>query len=295
MPLLSLAAAAADPPPATPIPQAAPALESRSVRSPGNADWASSLEEASRRARAEKKLVYVELEGGAGCGHCRRMQSLLYPAFDFEALLIGMVPIRTDLASDTGKALGQRYGITEAPSVLITTPDGRLVFLMLGFQSAPDFYEHVHRDLKSYREFAREVDSQDVAKLDPQQALRTGRALFERSDPEAAIPRLSRAATAKGAPADLGETALEYLAAAQLQIGQVGDSRKSIDQLIATTKDPSRKERAELFRAQIPLQEGKPAEALALYRQFEKDHPGSKHLEQVRTIVARLERMTGKR
>ncbi len=37
------------------------------------------------------------------CGNCKRMDTLLYPAFDFEALLIAMVPVKVDLDSPLGK------------------------------------------------------------------------------------------------------------------------------------------------------------------------------------------------
>ena len=38
---------------------------------------------------------------------------------------------------------------------------------------------------------------------------------------------------------------------------------------------------------QIPLAENKPEEAYALFLKFEKDHPTSQYLEQVRTLIAR--------
>src|SRR5262245_11906733 len=79
-----------------PAPTATPSLESqlaRPVTSPGNAKWADTDEEARARAAAEKKLVFYEFESEK-CGECRRMHALLYPAFDFEALLIGMVPLK---------------------------------------------------------------------------------------------------------------------------------------------------------------------------------------------------------
>ena len=46
---------------------------------------------------------------------------------------------------------------------------------------------------------------------------------------------------------------------------------------------------AELFRAQIPLAENRPAEALALFRKFQKDHPRSARIAQVNELVEKLE------
>jgi tetratricopeptide (TPR) repeat protein len=265
-----------------------PAASRGPVRSPGNADWASSVNKARARAAAENKLVFYEFDR-PGCGDCRRMDALLYPAFDFEAVLIGMVPVKVSLESPDGKELGEHYHITDAPSVLITSPDGRLVFLMQGFKSAEDFYGHVHADLNTYRKFALRVESQDIAHLSAEEAYNTGRELYARLDYQAAMARLKRAANAADATPALRASALEGLAAAELELGQLRQARDTIDQLIATTKDHAQLERAELFRAGISLAEGNPEEALSLYRKFQKDHPDSKYLPQIRSFIAKLE------
>ena len=75
--------AAQDAPQQAPPPSANPD-PNRPVKSPGNAKWAQTAEEARQRAAAENKLVFYEFES-PGCDGCRRMQGLLYPAFDFEA------------------------------------------------------------------------------------------------------------------------------------------------------------------------------------------------------------------
>jgi tetratricopeptide (TPR) repeat protein len=258
------------------------------VQGPGKAQWALSADEARARAAAEKKLVYYEFDS-PDCGNCRRMQALLYPAFDFEALLIGMIPVKVTYDSPDAKPLQERYRVSEVPSVLITTPEGRLVFLMQGFKEARDFYAHAHKDLDAYRQFARKIDGQNIDALSAEEALSTGRALYERSDPKAALPRLKRATVAPEPGPGVREVALEGLAAVEFELGDAAASRKSIERLIATTKSPEQKERAELFRAQIPLAENKPAEALALYKQFVKDHPDSQYRERVQSFITRLQ------
>lgn len=266
-----------------------PVHEGRQVKSPGNAVWAPDVRTAHERAAADGALVYHEFTK-RDCGGCARMQALLYPAFDFEALLIGMVPVIVDIESTDGRALAQRYHVTDTPSVLITTPSGRLVFLMQGFQDAPDFFSHVHTDLAQYRQFAKKVDAQDVAHLPAAEAFQTGQQLYARFDFEGAATRLARAASAKDATPAIRSGALEGLAAAELELGHTAESRKAIDRLIATTQDPAQKESAELFRAQIALVENKPQDALAAYKRFEKDHPDSQYLGEVRTFIARLEK-----
>ncbi|MFY9550183.1 MAG: hypothetical protein WAU32_03465 [Thermoanaerobaculia bacterium] len=272
----------------SPTHPATPSDANRPVRSPGNADWARDAEDAQAKAAAQGKLVYYEFDS-PNCSACQRMQSLLYPAFDFEALLIGMVPVKLALTSNAAKPLADRYKITEVPAVLITNADGRLVFLMQGFKTAPEFYRHARGDLDRYRQFVKKIDAQRIATLSAEEAYATGRELYARSDPAAALPRLQRASVAPNPKPGVRENALEGLAEVQLEVGQIGPSRQTIDKLIATTKNADQRERAELFRAQIPLAEKKPAEALALYRKFVKDHPSSPHRARVDEFIARLE------
>lgn len=257
------------------------------VRSPGNADWASTVDEASERAAAQGKFLFIEFDS-RDCGGCQRMDRLLYPAFDFEALLIPMVPVKVSIESGEGGELARRHGIKEAPAILIKSPEGRMVLLIGGFTTPQDFYAHVRKELDTYKAFARKIEAQDIPRLPAREALDTGRELFQRGDSTSALPRLKRVVTAPGATAALRDEGRELLAAAQLDAGDIAASRQTINRLIETTKDPGRRERAELFRAQIPLAENKPDEAYALYKKFEKDHPDSQYLPQVRALAARL-------
>src|SRR5712692_554548 len=254
------------------------------VKTPGNAQWATSPSEARSRAAAEEKLVFYEFDRPQ-CGNCVRMDTLLYPAFDFEALLIQMVPVKVSLDSPEGVELARRYNITDAPAILVTTPEGRGVFTMVGFSSIDDFYPHIRTDLDAYRKFARKLETQDIAKLPAREAYETGAELYQRNDSAAALPRLRRAVSARDATASIREEARELLAAVELDLGQVAASRATIERLIATTRDSLRRQRGELFRAQLPLAENKPTEALALFRKFLKDHPNSPYRKQVSDML----------
>lgn len=264
----------------TPTPAANPA------HSPGNARWAQTAEEARQRAATEGKFVFLEFDRPK-CGLCHRMDSLLYPAFDFEALLIDMVPVKLNIDSLEGKAAAQRYGVQQVPAILITTPEERLVFLMEGFRNTEDFYPHVREDTAKYRKLARLIEAQDIPHLSVQEALGSGLELYQRSDPAAALPRLKRALAAPKLTPAMRDEALEVLAAVEFDLGQIRASRQTIERLIATTKDRLCRERAELFRAQIPLAENKPEEAAALFRKFQKDHPTSPYMEKLNELLAR--------
>jgi len=258
------------------------------VKSAGNAQWAPDLAYARKRASAQNKLVYYEIVN-KDCGNCQRMQALLHPAFDFEALLVGMVPVQVMLDSPDGKTIGDRYAVTETPSVLIATPEGRVVFLVQGFKDAPDFYQHAHQDIDAYRKFALVVDAQNVKTLSAEEAYSTGRALYARLDYEAAALRLQRAVDAPGVKPEMRESALMGLAAAERQLGEFGAARGAANKVVATTKNADQKERAELFLAELDLSQDRLADALAAYRKFVKNHPKSPYLEKVRGFIAKLE------
>src|SRR5262249_61978346 len=166
---------------------APPPPPTKAVRSPGNAVWATTLAEARARAASENKLVFIEFDKER-CGNCQRMDQLLYPAFDFEALLIPMVPVKLRIDSAEGKTIASHYGVDEAPGILVTTPGGRLVFAMSGFLNPEDFYPHIRQDLDDYRAFARRVDNQDISKLTAREGLETGKQLLRRKDPASAQP-----------------------------------------------------------------------------------------------------------
>jgi thioredoxin-related protein len=269
-----------------------PQVSSAVPLGPGKVLWAISPNEASQRAARENKFVFLEFVK-EDCGNCKRMDALLYPAFDFEALLVTMVPVKVDLETPVGKEFIRRYGIDATPAILITTAEGRLVFLMAGFYNQADFFRHANAAVDGYRKFARQVDAQDISKLAAKEALDTGNELYRRSDPGAALPRLRRAVAAPGATTAEREDALEVLAAVEIDLGQPASSRQTIERLLKTTKDRSRRERAEIFRAQIPLAENRPDEALALFRKFQKDHPTSPLIQRVNDLVQRLEERTG--
>jgi hypothetical protein len=281
------------PPAAKPTAPSAAPIEMSVPAGPGNVVWANTFAEARDRAAAAGKFVFLEFTKHA-CGNCDRMDGLLYPAFDLEALLASSIPLKLDIETPEGQAVAARYSIEDAPAVLITTPQGRLVFLMQGFMNQGEFFRHAYSALDGYRKWAKKIDTQDVAKLSAKEAFESGKELYLRSDPAAAHPRLKRATTAPGLSPKQREDALELLAAVELDAGHLAASRKTIGELLATTKDRQTRERAELFRAQIPLAENRPAEALALFQKFQKDHPTSPHLERVRQLVARLQERVGK-
>lgn len=254
---------------------------------PGKANWAETFAAARSRARGEKKLVYVEF-ARKDCGNCSRMDGLLYPAVDFEMTLLRMVPVLLDLDREDAAALAARYGIKEAPAVLILSPGGALVFRVVGFDDQRQFYTHVRRALKDYDQFNVRVIHEPEKIDDPAEQLSLGLEFFKRLDPEEAEPRLAKAAASPKASDEVRDKAFSYLASARFQTGDFTGSRKAIEALLKATKNPDEVEQGELFRAQILLAEGKPGPARKQYEFFLQKYPESKRRKDVELILARL-------
>jgi tetratricopeptide (TPR) repeat protein len=254
---------------------------------PGRAEWARSYADAAGRARSENKVVYVEFDTET-CSDCKRFDTLLYPATDFEFLLLRMVPVKLRLGQDEASTLAARYHVGKAPSVLILSPGGALIFRLEGFDSPPSFYRHVHTSMADYDKLNVRMIHEPETLDDPKAELSLGAELYRRFDSEEAVARLERAARSPRADSETREQALAFLASAQLELNRVADSKASVDEILKSTKDPARREKAELFRAQVSLAEGKRAEARRRYQDFLKDHPGSKLRSEAETLLKGL-------
>lgn len=273
----------ASPPPAdTGSPSSAPVTTAPAPATPGKAAWEATYEKARSRASKEGKVVFVEFME-TGCGNCLRMEGLLYPAVNFEMTLLRMVPVKLDRAAGEGAALAERYGITEAPAVLIVSAGGALVFRVNGFDQAGAFYTHVRESMAAWDKVHVRMIHEPEFQDDPKQELALGTELALRFDPEEAAPRFERAAHALDA--ETRDRALTYLASAQFKLKRYADSRATLGKILVVSKDADLREQAELFVSQIALAEGKRDEARRTVLAFLRDHPDSKRRGGAQTML----------
>ena len=280
---VSAAAIAAPENPPAPDPAPSPAH----ATTPGKAVWEPTYEKARARATSEGKLVFIEFTG-EGCGNCVRMDSLLYPAVNFEMTLLRMVPVKLDRTVGEGAALAERYGITESPAVLILSSGGALVFRVNGFDQAPAFYAHVRESMAAWDKIHVRMIHEPEFIGDPKEELALGTELALRYDPEEAAPRFERASEAPGADAATRDLALTYLASARFKLKKYTESRATLGKILLVSKDADLREQAELFVSQIALAEGKRAEARRTVMAFLRDHPGSARVPAARKMLASM-------
>ncbi|HKB70335.1 MAG TPA: tetratricopeptide repeat protein [Thermoanaerobaculia bacterium] len=267
------AAGAPAPKPAPAAPSAAPVVE-QVPNTPGKATWERTYTQAQERAVRESKVVFVEFTE-TGCGNCARMDALLYPAANFEMMLLRMVPVKLDRTSPEAAPIAERYGITESPAALIVSPGGALVFRVNGFDNAGDFYRHVQQSMTEWDKLHVKMIHEPEFQDDPKEELALGTALALRFDPEEAAPRFARAAASKTADPDTRDAARTYLASAQFKMKRFEEARATIAALLETSRNPSIREQGELFRGEIAIAEGRREEARRTIVAFLRDHPES--------------------
>ncbi len=275
---------------APPAPQsAAPAPAAATIAPPGvpgRAIWAKTYDEALQRAKDQGKVVFVEF-AQKKCGNCFRMDGLLYPSVNFEMALLRMVPVKLDLDGVEAAPLKNRYQINQTPAILVVSPGGALIFRMVGFDSDRAFYTHLHNSMTDWDHLNVKLIHEPETINDPKAELQLGMELFRRFDSEEAIPRLQRAASPK-APAATREEALAYLASAQMERERFAEAGATVDTLLKITKNAGQREKAELFRAQLALAQGKRDEARREFQAFLTRHPESKLKDQAKTYLDQM-------
>ncbi|MBK8599010.1 MAG: tetratricopeptide repeat protein [Holophagales bacterium] len=240
-----------------------------------NPVWASTFDEAVKRAKSTPEgRVFVELRD-ADCPECVRMEKLIYPSASFRSFMRDKVPVVVDRAGPEGQRLSKRFGIRRAPAWLVVTPDLLLAGRQEGGSSQAAWMESFVNSEKAWAEYRGKLDAEKKAPSDPAAAFAVGEEAFRRVGDAMAEERFRRVtADAKASP-QLREKSLAYLAAIALEAQRFDDAEKALKQLLATTKDPALLEQAELRLADVEIGRGQKPKAIARLKTFLEKHPQS--------------------
>ena len=103
-----------------------------------------SFDEALGRARAEKKLVFVDLSAD-WCSYCTRMDEDVFPDARVKSALLTYVPIKLDTDTAGGRAVANRYRVNGLPAFLLVDGDGELVGRFDGYVPVEPFLAKLSR------------------------------------------------------------------------------------------------------------------------------------------------------
>jgi hypothetical protein len=282
--LLAAPASAADAetPAPSPTPMAVPGPAGLEVA------WTSTWEEAVEAARKipnGRILIYFSEEG---CGQCERMEALIIPSTSFFAFTRDKVPLRLSLRSPEGRKLAVKLRVRGIPTWIVVTPDLVVTGRQEGPTSQMGWIQTFARAEKEWASFRKLLEDEKANPGDAKLVFAVAREYFKRNADGLADPRFARLANNPQTPADLRDESLAYLATIQLDAGRIDEATASLDRLLAETKDPTLKQRAELRRAEVEIAKGRKDLAVKRLEDFKKEWPFSPLLPEADKLLEAL-------
>jgi thiol-disulfide isomerase/thioredoxin len=102
-------------------------------------EWNHSFAETLAKAKAAKKLVFVDFET-TWCGPCKSMDEWIWTDAEVAAALSDAY-VGVKLDGDVEKALVQRYKVAGYPTMLALDPAGKVVWRAIGYQSSKEMLD----------------------------------------------------------------------------------------------------------------------------------------------------------
>jgi tetratricopeptide (TPR) repeat protein len=251
--------------------------------------WSASWPEAVERARAMRDgRILVEVRE-AECPECERMAKLVYPSASFRAFLSDKVPVRLDRASADAEKLVQRFGVQRLPAWLVVTPELLLCGKQEGATNQSTWIERFTETERDWARFLLALEAEKKAPSDPAAAFAAGESAYRHFGDALAAERFRRVADDPKAPAALREKSLAYLAALALADRRLDDAEKALRTLLATSKDPGLRAKAELRLADVDLGRGDRRKAADRLRAFLASHPDSPDRPEAEALLQAIE------
>jgi thioredoxin-related protein len=102
-----------------------------------NVKWETSLPEAQKRAKAENKLIFLDVYTG-WCYWCKKLEKETFPSTEGKAALARMVPLRIETQDEKyqptkDNAIERQYQVDGYPTMLILNANGKVVARTPGY------------------------------------------------------------------------------------------------------------------------------------------------------------------
>ena len=111
--------------------------------------WGGDLGSALRTAGRLDRPVLIHFSA-AWCGPCRRMKPVLHSPIVARRLDEDAVGVSLDF--DAHRDVAAKYGVASIPADVLLAPDGRVLGVMSGFKTAPDYARRVAAVASQYRD-----------------------------------------------------------------------------------------------------------------------------------------------
>lgn len=102
-------------------------------------EWSHSLAPALAKAKAEKKLVFIDFET-TWCGPCKSMDEWIWTDADVAAAMAGKY-ISVKLDGDIEKAIVKKYNVVGYPTMLVIDETGKEIWRAVGYQSSKEMLD----------------------------------------------------------------------------------------------------------------------------------------------------------
>jgi len=254
------------------------------------ADWATRVEPALARARAEHKLVLVDLYA-SWCGWCKELDRQVFSTPRFRAYARQFVLLRVDTEDGgEGAELAARFAAESLPTTLIVTPQLSLAGQIEGFLPTERYIAAIDAELADYRAYQRRVE-RDARTTDPAALRRLAEEAHRRLDGAPAAQLYRRVLASSGVqPAE--RPLLTYLLADALRLDRdfAGASTALAAARAAAQRehDAELVERADLLAFSIAHEAGDCRRAKLSLEEFLQKHPQSSMSAQAQRALQAL-------
>ena len=114
--------------------------------------WETSLPAAQARAKAEHKLIFLDVHTG-WCYWCKKLQKETFPSAEGQAALARVVPLSIETQDEKYQPtpdhfIEQRYRVDGYPTLLVLDANGREVARVPGFLPPQPFAAWINQVLK---------------------------------------------------------------------------------------------------------------------------------------------------
>jgi thioredoxin-related protein len=251
--------------------------------------WLKSVAAAQKAAAEKKSYIFVDLWAD-WCGWCKRFEQEVAPSEAFQKATDNMVLLR--LNTEDGKEGSQfayRYQATRLPMFLLLNHDLTIAGVIKGYAPATQFAEMVNRTIDTDKKFQALVKKEAKLGNDYASVLEIARGYKERQNFAQSELRLKKLTSQKGVPITVRDSAYLDLVTSYYEQQRYPETVAAVNDFKKVQTSGDAFEQAVLMIANVHLQQGNFAAALAELRNFKAKYPRSFMIPKVDAILPQIQ------